>query len=281
MKIRTPAVAGAFYPETEPEVINQLKDSFGHWDIDYAGLKHRKGKKVIGIVAPHAGYSYSGYVAAKTYADIPKVDTVIILGPNHYGRGPNFSVSAADAWETPLGYVEVDKELAKEIVGDPVADFDDEAHEKEHSIEVQLPFLQSVLEDFKIVPISIKHYVPDSDFLVVCWELGKAIAEAVKKSGKNVLIVASTDFTHYEPQDVAEGKDVLAMDQIESLDEEGLFKIIEENNISMCGYAGVAVAMVASKLLGAKKGERVAYMTSGDTTGDSSQVVGYGGLILY
>jgi AmmeMemoRadiSam system protein B len=141
-----------------------------------------------------------------------------------------------------------------------------------------VPFLQTVLKDFKIVPISIMHYAPDGAFLENCKAFGKGLAAAIKKSKKKVLIVASTDFTHYEPQDVAEKKDDLAMSQIEKMDETGLFETVKKNRISMCGYAGVAAAIVACRELGAKKAERVAYMTSGDTTGDRSQVVGYGGL---
>jgi AmmeMemoRadiSam system protein B len=278
MDARSPAVAGAFYPFSKESVTGQLKELFGYWKIDLEGLKKRKRIPCRGIVAPHAGWDYSGYVAARVYADAPHADTVILMGPNHYGVGPDISVSDADAWQTPLGVLKVDKELAAGICKDSSAEEDSMAHRREHSIEVHLPFLQVSQNDFRIVPISIKHYAPDENFLAACRELGKAIAAAVKKSKKKVLIVASTDFTHYEPQEAAKYKDSAAMAAIEKLDEAGLFKTVAEKRISMCGYAGVAAALVACKILGAKKAEKVAYMTSGDTTEDTSAVVGYGGL---
>jgi AmmeMemoRadiSam system protein B len=213
------------------------------------------------------------------FADIPKVDTVILMGPNHYGLGPDISVSLAGSWETPLWRVWVDERMAAELTTEfPVEKMDEMAHLREHSIEVQLPFLQTVLDEFKIVPISIKHYAPDKRFLEVCEGLSKAIASVVKESKGKTLVVSSTDFTHYEPSVVARKKDEMAMRMIEKLDAEGLFKVISDNDISMCGYAGVAANIAACRALGAKKAERVAYMTSGDTTGDNSAVVGYGGL---
>lgn len=278
MEVRSPAVAGAFYPFSKETVLRQLKDLFAYWKIDVDTVKKRKRVACFGVVAPHAGYEYSGYVAARVFADIPKADTVILLGPNHYGLGPDISVSLAGAWETPLGKVKVDERMAAELTTEfPVAKMDEMAHLREHSIEVQLPFLQTVLDEFEIVPISIKHYAPDKRFLEVCEGLGKAIASVVNGKGKT-LVVSSTDFTHYEPQVVAKKKDDMAMKAIEKLDGAGLFKVISDNDISMCGYAGVAANIAACKELGAKKAERVAYMTSGDTTGDTSAVVGYGGL---
>jgi len=278
MEVRDPAVAGAFYPFSKETVESQLKELFGYWKIDSSKLRARRRIGCLGVVAPHAGYDYSGYVAARVYADVPKVDTVILMGPNHYGVGPDVSVSDADAWRTPLGVVKVDKAVADEIVKGGIAENDNSAHVREHSIEVHLPFLQTTLGEFKIVPISIKHYAPEGEFLKVCQALGKSIASAAKKSKKKILIVASTDFTHYEPQKTAEYKDNAAMTAIEKLDEVGLFRTVADRNISMCGYAGVAAAIVACRELGAKKAEKVAYMTSGDTTGDTSAVVGYGGL---
>lgn len=280
MDVRRPAVAGAFYPSSKEAILSQLKDLFGHWKIDLKGIEKRKRVDCFGVVVPHAGWAYSGYVAARVFADIPKANTVIIMGPNHYGIGPNFSVSSDAAWDTPLGKVEVDTELARAIAARPPAELDETAHLKEHSIEVQLPFLQTVLKKFKIVPISIKHYVPDKRFLRICEDFGKSLAGTITESGKEALIVASTDLTHYEPRLTANKKDNEAMGQIEKLDGEGLFKVIQEQQMSMCGYAGVAVAMAACRALGAKKAQRVAYMTSGDTTGDVSAVVGYGGLSI-
>jgi len=276
MNIRSPAVAGAFYPFSKDAVTDQLRELFSYWGIDFDSLSKRKRVDCSGVVVPHAGWPYSGYVAAKVFADVPKLDTVILMGPNHLGMGPGFSVSSDDAWETPLGTVDVDTKLAQKIVDGSEAELDDIAHVREHSIEVQIPFLQTVLDSFKIVPISIKHYAPDVRFLEACQALGKDVAKALGK--KRALLVASTDFTHYEPQEMANTKDHKAMKKIEGLDEVGLFEVILEDMISMCGYAGVAATMVACKELGAKEAKKVAYMTSGNTTGDMSAVVGYGGL---
>lgn len=276
MKTRKPAVAGAFYPYSKQAVLDQLKALYDYWGVD---LEKAKRKDCLGVVVPHAGYQYSGYVAAKVYSTIPKADTFIIFGPNHYGTGANVGVFDEGVWETPLGEVEVDADLAGDILENSrFAESDNWAHEREHSIEVQVPFLQTAVDGFKIVPITIKHYAPDKDFLDVCEDLGAAVAKAVKGSKKKIVLIASTDFTHYEPQSVAEKKDSLAMDEIINLDEKGLFDVVSKNNISMCGYAGVAIVIVACKKLGAKKVEKVAYMTSGDVIGDKSAVVGYGGL---
>jgi AmmeMemoRadiSam system protein B len=277
MKIRKPAVAGGFYPYSKEGALDQLRQLFGYWGIDFNTIGVRSRKRAYGVVVPHAGWQYSGYVAAKVYASIPKVDTVVLFGPNHYGIGSDFAVSDEDIWQTPLGDVRLDKELARAIIDNSrFAERDEWAHSREHSIEVQIPFLQVVLDEFKIVPIAVKHYPPDDAFLGVCQEVGGAVAEAVE--GRKVLIVASTDFTHYEPQDVAKEKDGLVMRAIQELDEEEMFKAVRDKNVSMCGYAGVAATIAACRELGAKKAERVAYMTSGDVVGDKSAVVGYGGL---
>ncbi len=273
MNIRPPAVAGMFYPSSRGEVLDILKNLFAYW-----GLKKGVGREKIpskAIIVPHAGYEYSGYVAARVFFNIPDVKKIILIGPNHTGMGPDISVGDYDAWETPLGKVDVDKKTAAFIVNNSVAEFDEMAHLREHSIEVQLPFLQYLLDRFSIVPISLKHYYPEEEFLSLCRDLGLILAEAMDE---NTILVASTDFTHYQPAQVARQKDRIAMDEILKLDEGGLFGVIREYEISMCGYGGVAAALVASKIQGAKRGEEVAYMTSGDTTGDLSAVVGYGGL---
>jgi len=285
MKTRSPAVAGSFYPLSKGAVEEQIGELFSRWGISVASLPKRKRIACHGVVVPHAGWDYSGYVAARVFADMPKADTIVIMGPNHYGMGADFSVSSDAVWKTPLGEIEVDRRFAGALVKGSFAKADEMAHLKEHSIEVQLPLLQTVMKGvnsgFRIVPISIKHYSPDKDFLKACTVFGKALAGVIREweaEGKRVLIVASTDFTHYEPQDVAKEKDSIAMKEIQKMDAAGLFRVINENRISMCGYAGVATAIIAGNELGAKKAEMVAYMTSGDTTGDTNQVVGYGGL---
>lgn len=277
MKIRKPAVAGGFYPYSKEGVLDQLNQLFGYWGVDLKTLGVKGRKKARGVVVPHAGWQYSGYVAAKVYASIPKVDTVVLFGPNHYGIGSDFAVSDEDIWQTPLGDVRLDKEVSRTIIkGSKFAERDEWAHSREHSIEVQIPFLQLVLEEFKMIPIAVKHYPPDDEFLGMCREVGEAVALAIE--GRKALIVASTDLTHYEPQDVAKEKDGLVMEAIQELDDEEMFRVVRDKNVSMCGYAGVAATIAACKALGAKKAEKVAYMTSGDVVGDKSAVVGYGGL---
>ena len=271
--IRNPAVAGQFYPFSQKSLWEEIKRLMP---------KKVEKREVLGALSPHAGYQYSGKVAALTLAKINSADTFVILGPNHSGFGENFALVKEGIWRTPLGEVKVDNLMAKEILlNSSLLKEDPLAHEREHSIEVQLPFLQALFKDFQIVPIAVKHYLPDENFLKICQEVGLAISRAIKKLQEKVVIIASSDLTHYELQEIAKKKDKKALDAILNLNPEKLFQEIRSQNISMCGYGPAAIMLTACKELGAKNSKLVKYMTSGDTTGDFEQVVGYGGAIVW
>lgn len=274
--IREPAVAGLFYPDSPTGLKEQVKSCFSHRFGPGKSFSKKSEKIIVGVV-PHAGYAYSGPCAAHLYSRIPKdTKTVVILGPNHTGRGSSISASDADSWETPLGKVGVDGKLRQKILdSSKIIDCEGRAHEREHSIEVQLPFLQSVLGDFRIVPLCMMGGDAET-----CAEVGRAIAKAVSGM-KNVLLLASTDFSHYVSQDEAGKKDSLAIDKILKLDPEGLLETVEKNGISMCGPMATASVLFAAKRLGAKKAELLKRYTSGEITGDYSQgVVGYASLAI-
>lgn len=268
--IRLPVVAGSFYPATAEAIKKQIS-SF----IDGSAEKIN----AIAALLPHAGYAYSGKVAAQTASLVTIKDTVILLGPNHTGYGTPFSIITGGAWQTPLGKVEIDAPLAQEFLkSSGYLQEDSLAHQHEHSLEVELPILQYFKTGFKIVPIAIA-----SDNLGILQEVGSGIAEAVTRSGRkdSVVLIASSDMTHYEPQRQAQEKDKIAIQAILELDEEALFKKVKKHGISMCGYAPAVVMLAAAKKLGAKNARLVKYQTSGDVTQDKTSVVGYAGLLLY
>lgn len=265
--IREAVVAGQFYPASP----SKLEEMIAAMVNDKATIED-----VIGLVSPHAGYIYSGPVAGATISRIKMKDTFIILGPNHTGFGKAFSIMIEGAWRTPLGDVEIDAELARRILtSSRYLEEDDGAHRFEHSVEVQLPFLQYFKKDIKLVPVVLAQASG-----ATYKEIGSAIARAVKDLKREVIIIASSDMTHYEPQVSAQEKDSQAIDAMLALDEDKLIEKVDELNISMCGYAPVVSLITAAKALGAKKAEVVKYQTSGDTTGDYSSVVGYAGLIF-
>ncbi|MEE8413685.1 MAG: MEMO1 family protein [Dehalococcoidales bacterium] len=265
--IRNPAVAGQFYPE-EPD---QLRAMIGEI-VDPSTDK----EDVIGLVSPHAGYIYSGPVAGATISRIKFKDTFIIIGPNHTGAGQPFSIMTEGAWKTPLGEVEIDHELAKKILAaSKYLKEDSLAHQYEHSIEVQIPFLQYFKPDVKIVPIIFGHAGGD-----IYKEIGREIAGAINESGRGVVIIASSDMNHYESQETTQRKDTQAIEAILDLDEDELFKRVHELDISMCGYAPAISLISAAKELGVKGAELVRHQTSGDTSGDYSSVVGYAGILI-
>jgi len=264
---RKPIVAGQFYPASAPELKRMIK-----------GMVEERAKKqdAIGVISPHAGYIYSGPVAGAVISRIRFKDTFIIMGPNHSGRGKPFSIMTEGRWQTPLGEVEIDSEMGKRILAhSKYLEEDMEAHLHEHSIEVQLPFLQYFKTDFKLVPIVLAHAGA-----AIYKEIGRALAKAVKESGNKAVIIASSDMTHYEAQASAQKKDTQAIEAVLALDEDELLKRVAELDISMCGYAPAVSLIVAAKELGAKGAELVKYQTSGDTSGDYSSVVGYAGIII-
>lgn len=232
----------------------------------------------MGLVSPHAGYMYSGPVAAHGFyflAKDGKPNTFVILGPNHTGSGSGVAIMTSGKWATPLGEVEIDKELAYELSeASDIIDVDPVAHYQEHSLEVQVPFLQHLFgKRFKLVPICMM--LQDER---TSEEVGEAVAKACK--GKNVVIIASTDFTHYEPQEIAVSKDRKAIDQILNLDWRGLQRVVTDEAISMCGYGPVSAMIKAASELGAKRAKLLKYATSGETAGPMGEVVGYGSIAV-
>ncbi len=265
--IRNPVVAGQFYPGSPGELRSMIEGM-----VDEKAVK----EEVIGLVMPHAGYQYSGAVAGATISRIKFKDTFIIIGPNHTGNGKPLSIMTEGVWKTPLGEVEIDSELGKQILAaSGHLQEDHVAHQNEHSLEVQLPFLQYFKPDIKIVPIIL---APASG--AVYKEIGREIARAIRESNKEVVIIASSDMTHYESQESAQRKDTQAIAAILDLNEDELLQRVQELNISMCGYAPAVSLISAAKELGATGAELVRYQTSGDTTGDYDAVVGYAGIII-
>jgi AmmeMemoRadiSam system protein B len=223
---------------------------------------------------------YSGGVAGAVFSQIHIPAAAVILGPNHRGMGANVALTASGIWEMPLGPVPINNALAESILkvstsGVKMKD-DPEAHAVEHSIEVQVPFLQFLRPDVSIVPIALSHLSYDA-----CQEIGQALAQGIQDCGKEVLLVASTDMTHYESEESAKAKDKLAIDRILGLDPKGLYETVARHRISMCGVIPTTIVLEACKALGAGKAELVQYATSGDVSGDYAQVVGYAGFIVH
>jgi hypothetical protein len=267
---RKAAVAGQFYPGTAQELKKEIESL-----IDKQAIK----QDCLACMLPHAGYIYSGKVAAETISHINIKDTVILLGPNHTGYGKAFSIMADGTWQTPLGEVKIDSSLAKDLLsGSKYLEDDCLAHTYEHSLEVELPFLQYFKSDFRIVPIAFM-----SDDLAALKETGKEIAAVLKasKMKDSAMIIASSDMTHYESQEEASHKDNEAIKAILELDEDRLMERVKRLRISMCGYAPAIVMISAAKSLGARSAKLIKYQTSGDVTGDRDSVVGYAGIILY
>jgi AmmeMemoRadiSam system protein B len=272
--MRSPAVAGQFYAGTKKGLIEEI----GKCYMSPLGPKEmprlEEGPRSIkGLVVPHAGFIYSGPVAAHSYLALAKdsfPESFIILGPNHSGIGNPIALTTDD-FETPLGIVKSDKELANALLKDALFD-DAEAHMFEHSIEVQLPFLQQIKPDIKFVPVSMGMQDYESSR-----ELGASIGKAIK--GKDVVVIASTDFSHYVPKDYAYKIDKKAIDRILALDPKGLAKVVQRERISMCGYGPVMAMLTAAKLNGASKTELLKYATSGDVQ-RMSEVVGYGAIAV-
>lgn len=267
--IRKPAVSGQFYSGAA----KTLKEEIAKF-VD----KDARRLEAIGCMLPHAGYIYSGSVAGKTISCIDIKDNIILLGPNHTGYGRPFSIMTEGRWLTPLGEIEINSKLARLILSKSEYLSDDNlAHLYEHSIEVELPFLQYLKPDIKIIPV-----VVTQGEISIYKEIGNCIAEALKELNlcNSSLIIASSDMTHYEPQKQAEKKDREAIEAILELDEDKLVEKIRKLDISMCGYVPAVIMLVAAKLLGAKSAKLISYQTSGDVSGDYGAVVGYAGIIV-
>ena len=264
--IRRPAVAGAFY-DADPGRLRSTLEEF----LEPATEKVR----CRGILVPHAGYRYSGAVAGAVYGRVEPVPTYVVLGPNHTGLGPSASIMARGLWETPLGGLPVDEEAASAMISacDLLRE-DGSAHVHEHAVEVQLPFLQ-VLGARSFVPVTLMP-MPFG----ACHEVAAAVAAAVQSSADPVVVVASSDMTHFEDQESARARDAMVLERIEALDARGLYDVVRRERISMCGFIPATVMLLACLALGAERCRVVRYATSGDVTGDRDQVVGYAGVIV-
>ena len=265
--IRQPAVANQFYPGDEQSLRRELS----------ARIKTGQNKeKVVALVSPHAGYIYSGGVAGAVFsvAEIPA--DIIVMGPNHHGLGSPYAVMTQGIWQMPAGEVPINEELAGLLIKESrYLKPDTQAHVHEHSIEVQLPFAQYVMPGVALVPLVLSR----ADY-GICEEIGMATARAIKRYGKPVVLIASTDMTHYESQQSAKQKDQLAIDRILSMDPSGLLDTVTRNNITMCGVVPTTITLIAAKEMGATKARLIQYATSGDVSGDYSYVVGYAGFII-
>jgi len=291
-RLRKPSVAGQFYEGSKERLIDSIKSCF----LDERGPgtlpQISKGdKKIIGLVVPHAGYIYSGAIAAHSYnylADNGFADNFIILGPNHTGMGSGVAVMTEGSWETPLGEVPINENLAGSLFKD-IVDKDDNAHTYEHSIEVQLPFLKFISgkKEFEFVPICMAM----QDF-ETSREVGKIIAESINETKERTVIIASTDFSHagfnymsappegMRVDEYADKQDHLAINQILNMNPKGLIDTVHKNNISMCGYGPVAAMLTASKILKANKAELLKYGSSYEVH-PSTSCVGYGAIVVY
>lgn len=266
---RLPAVAGQFYPGDSDSLTHDLEQFV-------PGIPLEEKMVALAVMSPHAGYMYSGAVAGETLARVIIPEAVIILGPNHHGQGAAVALSTRGAWRMPMGEAPINEELADILAAKSEhIQVDDTAHRFEHSLEVQVPFLQYMQPKLTIIPLVISHLS-----YRVCAEIGQAIAAAVQEYDRPVLIVASTDMTHYESREVAKSKDMLAIGHVEDLDPEGLYNTVQNERISMCGIMPTTIALTAAKALGAEKAELVRYTDSGAVSGDTRQVVGYAGMVI-
>lgn len=267
--IRPPAVAGRFYPD-DPVRLGEQVDAF------LRNPSPQPATQVRACLVPHAGYIYSGNVAAAVYRRVKLPARIVLIGPRHFPRGAPMAILTDGAWQTPLGLSSIDRELAAKIASAcPLLREDSFAHSAEHSLEVQLPFLQCMVPDFRFVPIVIgPARYPD---LVA---VGDAIADAIRAENEPILIIASSDLNHYESDEITRVKDRKAIDRILALDPAGLFETVQQESISMCGYAAVVASLCAARKLGASQAELVAYATSGDVNGQIQEVVGYAGILI-
>ncbi len=259
---RQPAVAGQFYPGDE----NKLRATLSQLIPESTSRK-----RVKGVISPHAGYVYSGAIAGQLFSQITIPDTVLIIGPNHHGLGAAAALYPDGEWLTPLGKTAINSRLNSLLLQhSPYIQSDAVAHQQEHSLEVQIPFIQYLSPDVTISALCLGH----GDYQPLC-DIGHGIAAAIREYGKDVLIVASSDMTHYESAASAREKDQQALGRVLALDGKGLLEVCRSRGITMCGVVPATVMIEAVLQSGASQAELVAYGTSGDVTGDNHQVVGY------
>jgi hypothetical protein len=265
--IRPPAVSGRFYPSDEKKLALEIEK--------YTSSANKK-SFARGCVVPHAGYLYSGHVAGAVYSEIEIPARCILLGPRHFPGGEAMAIISEGSWRTPFGDAQIDSELAAELKrACPLLREDRMAHEREHSLEVQIPFLQQLAANLRFVPVVLAtQRYQDLE------TLGHAVARVIAAHTEPVLLIASTDMNHYESDAITRTKDHKAIDHILALDPRGLYDLVRSEGITMCGYAATAAMLIAMRDLGAKDAELIRYATSGDITGDWDQVVGYAGIII-
>ncbi len=275
MRTRPPAQAGAFYEDSEGALRTQIHECFLHslGPRTIPSIPSEMDKGLVGLIVPHAGYMYSGPIAAHSYYKLASAGprpSVVIIGPNHTGYGSPVSTMTSGEWSTPLGEAQIDSELADKIVKKSgLIDVEEDAHRNEHSIEVQLPFLQFIFpRRFRFVPICM-----GLQDLQTSVDVGEAVAGVIGETG--VVVIASSDWTHYEPQAKAVAKDKEALSAALAMDEKGFQRTIETKRITACGYGPVTAMIHAAKIIGARNGQLLAYHTSGDVTGETDAVVGY------
>jgi AmmeMemoRadiSam system protein B len=267
--LRLPAVAGRFYPNDPADLKRQISE----FTSITAELPPRN---AIACMVPHAGYRYSGRVAGAVYARLKLPRRFVLVGPRHFPNGKAQAILSEGVWQTPLGPAEIDAQLAAEIKSAcPFLCEDEEAHQREHALEVQLPFLQHLANDFRFVPIALG----PSDYNLL-EALGRTMAEAVRRLAEPVLMIASSDMNHYESDELTRYKDAQALEAVLALDPRGLFDVVRREGITMCGVGAAVSVLTAARLLGAKRAKLERYETSGDVNGDRDEVVGYAGVIV-
>jgi MEMO1 family protein len=267
--LRLPAVAGQFYP-ADPRELTRLIRKFSAED------PATKKIRVRACLVPHAGYIYSGSVAGAVFARITFPKQVLVLGVRHSPMGEDLAILSEGAWRTPLGDAPVDETLAQRIkAACPALQEDGVAHSREHSLEVEIPFLQILDPGFSFVPVAVGTLRFEE-----LHELGMGLAKVLRENQEEILIVTSSDMNHYEPDDTTRIKDAKAIDRMKAVDARGLFEVCRRENISMCGLGPTVAMLTAIKELGVESGEVVRYATSGDVNGDRGAVVGYAGMIF-
>jgi AmmeMemoRadiSam system protein B len=271
--VRQPAVAGRFYPANA----QQLRAEVETFTTVAANVASEPKIRATGCVVPHAGYMYSGHIAGAVFRRLELPRRFVILCPNHTGMGEPLAIMSEGVWNTPLGDAPIDEALAAELKAHmPLLAEDAAAHRYEHALEVELPFLQVLAPGFQFVPIT----VGTSNFEALS-ALGVIIGKALMNRKAEVMVVASSDMNHYESDSVTRAKDHRAIEQLLAVDPRGLYDVVHEGNISMCGYGPAVVMLTAAKKLGATKAELIRYATSGDVSGEKDMVVGYAGIAVY
>lgn len=277
--VRAPVVAGQFYDIDPARLRKQIQAAMKKAE----GGKKTKKKLQVAVV-PHAGYMYSGWVAAYVYSMLNKSSpkNYIIFGPNHSLAGSDYALMNKGLWKTPFGGVTIDESMSNELLQKcELLEHDVIPHQYDHSIEVQLPFLQHIIgNDFKFVPIAIKSEVVDDTLLDACRIVGKAVAAAIKRRKEKWVVIATSDFSHYVPQKLAQDVDNYVIKSIIKLNEKAFFNRVVEKNASVCGVGSIGAAIVTAKSLGSKSGKLLKYATSADISGDRSAVVGYASILM-